>query len=267
MRASERKLQPRPEQREPLPSPPRRRLLPRPAASLPAATGFGESVVGSTGGPLLQSLGREHWQLSSELEADLPQAGFDMGHEQFGAGTAAEPPQAGFDMGHGLLEADLEGGHPNLQTYPVLGGWDAQPFGPRQYNPQLDRYEKQLQWYRSSLPLPQEATRLVTAQSRNPRQQSWLVDDCVLLVGSRALRVRSYALPAGGTVVLEVDGSIVQCDGNLPFTWADFAAWPPETFLSVDGLVFRTVAFNDLESMVCPSRDANPEPELFGALL
>lgn len=215
---------------------------------------------------MLQSLGREHGNLLSELEADLPQAGFDMGHEQFGAGTEAEPPQAGFDMGHGLLKADPEEGHLNLQTHPVLGGWDAQPFGPRQYNPQSDRYDQQPQWYCSSL-LPQEETRFVTAQSRTPRRQSWLVDDCELLVGSRALRVRSYALPAGGTVVLEVDGSIVQCDGNLPFTWADFAAWPPETFLSVDGLVFRTVAFNDLESMVCPSRDANPELELFEALL
>lgn len=196
---------------------------------------------------MLQSLGREHGNLLSELEADLP--------------------QAGFDMGHGLLKADPEGGDLNLQTHPVLGGWDAQPFGPSQYHQQPDRYDQQPQWYRSSLLLPQEATRFVTAQSRTPRRQSWLVDDCVLLVGSRALRVRSYALPAGVTVVLEVDGSIVQCDGNLPFTWADFAAWPPETFLSVDGLVFRNVAFNDLESMVCPSRDANPELELFEALL
>lgn len=41
----------------------------------------------------------------------------------------------------------------------------------------------------------------------------------MLPVGSRAVRVRRYALSAGGNVVLEVDGAIVQCDEDFPYTW------------------------------------------------
>lgn len=148
-------------------------------------------------------------------------------------GLRIPPCPASLPAASGFGESAVGSGVGPLQNSPVLGGWDAQPFGPQQYHQQPGRYDQQCGGYHPTLPLLQEATRVGSAQSRTPRLRSWLVDDCALLVGSRALRITSYALPAGGTVVLEVDGSVVQHDVHFPFTWADFAAWPPETFLSV----------------------------------
>lgn len=235
-RTSEQKLLPRPEQRESLPSPPGRRTLPHPEASLPAASGFGGPAVGFGGGPWQADYNMGHEQLTSGLEAESPQAGCYMGQEQFAAAPEQGPGYAESNWGFGGSVAQPEQAQGYYNQQPGQNFRQAE-----QRYPQTGRYDQHPRGYHSSLPLLQDATRVGSAQSRTPRLQKWVVDDRILFLGSRPVRLKSYALPGSETIELEVDGSHVQCDRNFPFTWADVAAWPPETCLSADGRVFSGI--------------------------